>query len=96
MAKEINQSVKYFIYELKDLKMSPSVLGYYCLMKQHDNLERKGFIRLMPLHHYLSFKQSQDRNPSRAGTWRQEVNRGHGGVLFTSLLRLLFFIESST
>jgi hypothetical protein len=45
-------------------------------------------------------KGSQHRDPHRAGTWRQELMQGHGGVLLTGLLPLAcsvtFFIEHRT
>jgi len=54
-------------------------------MKHHDqtNLERKGFIWLTTSD---SVYYSQDRNSSKAGTWRQELMQRPWGMLLTGLL----------
>jgi hypothetical protein len=52
------------------------------LLHDHDqksNLGRKGFILLLLPQPCLSPKDHQGRSSHRAGTWRQELCRGHGG-----------------
>jgi hypothetical protein len=62
-------------------------------MKHHDQ-KQVGEERVYPAYGSRSLfiiKGSQDRNSSRAGTWKQELIRGHGGMLFTGLLTLISY-----
>jgi hypothetical protein len=48
----------------------------------------------------FTIKHREDRNSSRAGTWREKLIRGHGGMLLTGLLSMAcsacFLIEPRT